>query len=50
MARRAPFSGLKRVHRLNQADGADGDQVLLIAGLGIILFDDASLKANLPRS
>lgn len=38
------------VHSLYEADGADGDQVLLLGRLGIILFEDASLKANLPRS
>ena len=38
------------VHSLYEADGADGDQVLLLGRLGIILFEDASLKANSPRS
>ena len=35
------------VDRLDQADGADGDQVLLIAGLGIILFDDVRHQAEI---
>jgi len=42
--------GAERVHRLNQSDGADGDQILLIVRLRVVLFEDAFLKANLPRS
>ena len=42
--------GPERVHRLDQSDGPDGDKVLLIVRLGVVLFEDASLKANLPRS
>lgn len=42
--------GAERVHRLDQSDGADGDQILLIVRLRVVLFEDAFLKANLPRS
>ena len=38
------------VHGLDQADGADGDQILLVGSLGVVLLEDAFLKANLPRS
>ena len=42
--------GAKGVHRLDEPYGADGDQILLIGRLGVVFFEDASLKANLPRS
>lgn len=38
------------VDGLDQADRADGDQVVLMVGLGVVLLEDTSLKANLPRS
>lgn len=38
------------VDGLDQADRADGDQVVLMVGLGVVLLEDAFLKANLPRS
>lgn len=44
------FVRLEGVHGLDQADGADGDQILLVGSLGVVLLEDASLKANLPRS
>ena len=28
----------ERVYRLNEPDGADGDQIVLLVGLGVILF------------
>ena len=31
-------------------DDADGDQILLVGSLGVVLLEDAFLKANLPRS
>ena len=42
--------GAEGVHGLDEADRADGDQVLLVGGLGVVFLEDASLKANLPRS
>ena len=30
--------GVEGVHRLHQADGADGDQIFLVAGLGVVFF------------
>ena len=38
------------IHGLDKPDGADGNQILLIVRLRVVLFEDASLKANLPRS
>lgn len=38
------------VDGLDESNGADGDQILLIVRLCIVFLDDASLKANLPRS
>ena len=42
--------GAERVHRLDEPDGTDRDQILLVIRLGVVLFEDAFLKANLPRS
>lgn len=42
--------GPERVHRLDKPDGADRDEILLIVRLRVVLLEDASLKANLPRS
>ena len=42
--------GAEGVHRLDEPYGADGDQILLIGRLGVVFFEDAFLKANLPRS
>lgn len=42
--------GAERVHRLDEPDGTDRDQILLVIRLGVVLFEDASLKANLLRS
>ena len=42
--------GAEGVHRLDEPYGADGDQILLIGRLGVVFLEDASLKANLPRS
>ena len=41
--------GAEGVHRLDEADGADGDQILLLLGLGVVFFEDAVSKANLSR-
>ena len=38
MANRAPLFRIEGGHRLDEADGPDGDQVVLIAGDGIVLF------------
>lgn len=38
------------IDRLDKPDRSDGDQVLLVGGLRVILLEDAFLKANLPRS
>lgn len=38
------------IDRLDKPDRSDGDQVLLVSGLRVILLEDAFLKANLPRS
>ena len=32
--------GIKGIYRFHQANGADGDQVLLVAGEGVIFFYD----------
>ena len=32
--------GIKGVYCFHQANGADGDQVLLVAGEGVVFFDD----------
>ena len=50
VANRIPFVGAERVHRLDEPDGTDRDQILLVIRLGVVLFEDAFLKANLPRS
>ena len=31
---------VKAVHRLDKADGADGNQIVLILGVGIIFFNN----------
>lgn len=43
------FVGLEGVHRLDEPDGTDGDQVLLLLRLGVVFFEDAVSKANLSR-
>ena len=35
-----PAGGVEGVHCFHQANGADGDQVLLVAGEGVVFFDD----------
>ena len=35
-----PAGGVEGVHCFHQPDGADGDQVLLVAGEGVVFFDD----------
>ena len=34
------------VHGLDQADGADGDQILLVGSLGVVLLDDMGHQAE----
>ena len=41
--------GLEGVHGLDEADRADGDQILLLFGLRVVFFEDAVSKANLSR-
>ena len=38
--------GIKGIYCFHQANGADGDQVLLVAGEGVVFFDDVSHQAQ----
>ena len=35
-----PAGGIEGVHRFHQPDGADGNEVVLIGGEGVVLFDN----------
>ena len=39
------FGVVKGRDGLDEADGADGDQILLVGSLGVVLLEDAFLKA-----
>ena len=43
------FVGAEGVDGLDETDRADGDQVLLVGGLGVVFLEDAVSKANLSR-
>jgi hypothetical protein len=38
------------IHSLNQADGADGDQIFLIFGCGVVFSDDVGNKTEIVQN
>ena len=42
-----PAGGVKGVHGFHQANGTDGDEIILIARLGVIFFGDVSHQAQI---
>ena len=43
---RASAGAVEGVDRFDQADGADADEVVLVAGQGVVLFCDVGHKAQ----
>ena len=41
-----PFGGIEGGDAFDQADGADGDQILLVRGLGIVFFHNVGDQAQ----